>query len=301
MRILITGGSGLVGRALTDSLVRSGNEVIILSRQPQRIIGLPIGARAERWDGHTTKGWSSLADGVDAIVNLAGENISAGRWTSERKRSILESRLNAGRAIAQAVKGVDHKPRVVIQASAVGYYGARGDEEITEDTPPGRDFLSQVTTAWEDSTSSLDVLGVRRVIIRTGVVLSAKGGALTRMLLPFRFFIGGPLGNGQQWFPWIHIADEVGAIRFLMENENARGLFNLTSPIPLTNAEFSRLLGHHLNRPAIIPTPVFALRLLFGEMASVLLGSQRVIPRNLLQLGFTFRFPEASSALRDLL
>lgn len=301
MRVLITGGGGLVGLALTDSLVRSGNEVIILSRQPQRIIGLPVGACAALWDGHTTEGWSSLADGAGAIVNLSGENISAGRWTDERKHSILESRLNSGRAVVQAVKAVVHKPRVVIQASAVGFYGACGDEEITEDSPLGRDFLAQVTAASEASTSSLDVLGVRRVIIRTGVVLSAKGGALTRMLLPFRFFVGGRLGNGQQWFPWIHIADEVSAIRFLIENENASGPFNLTTPDPLTNAEFSRLLGQHLKRPAIIPAPAFALRLLFGEMASVLLAGQRAIPRHLLRLGFTFRFPEASSALRDIL
>lgn len=301
MRVLITGGSGLVGLALTESLARRGNEVIILSRQPQRIIGLPIGARAALWDGRTSKGWSSLADGADALVNLAGENISAGRWTDERKHRILESRLNSGRAVVEAVKAADHKPRIVIQASAIGYYGVRGDEEITEDTPQGHDFLSQVTAAWEASTSSLDTLGVRRVIIRTGVVLSARGGALTRMLLPFRFFAGGRLGNGQQWFPWVHISDEVGAIRFLMENDKASGPFNLTAPVPLTNAEFSRLLGQHLRRPAIIPAPVFALRLLFGEMAGVLLGSQRAVPKNLLQQGFTFQFCEAGSALRDLI
>lgn len=301
MRVVITGGSGLVGRALTANLVRNGNEVIILSRRPQRIIGLPTGVRAEWWDGHTTERWVSLADGADAIINLAGENISSGHWTDERKRCILESRLNAGRAVVQAVEAAAHKPRVAIQASAVGYYGPCGDEEISEETPPGHDFLSQVAADWEASTSSLEALGVRRVVIRTGVVLSTAGGALTRMLLPFRLFFGGRLGSGQQWFPWVHMADEVGAIRFLIENETASGPFNLTAPVPLTNAEFSRLLRQRVRRPALMPTPAFVLRFLFGEMATILLDGQRAIPRRLLQLGFTFQFPEAGSALRDLL
>jgi len=301
MRVLITGGSGLIGRALTANLARNGNEVIVLSRRPERIIGLPTGVRAEWWDGHTIEGWSSLADGADAVVNLAGENISAGRWTEEHKRSILESRLNAGRAVVQAIEAAAHKPRVVIQASGVGYYGPQGDEEITEETPPGHDFLARVAIEWEASTAFLEALRVRRVVIRTGVVLSATGGALARILLPFRLFVGGRLGSGRQWFPWIHIADEVGAIRFLIENEIASGPFNLTAPIPLTNAEFSQLLGQRLRRPVLMPTPAFGLRLFFGEMATILLDGQRAIPRRLLQLGFPFQFPGAGSALRDLL
>jgi len=301
LRILITGGSGLIGRALIANLARNGNEVIVLSRRPERIICLPKGVLAKWWDGHTTEGWRSLVDGVDAIINLAGENISSGRWTDERKRGILESRLNVGRALVQAVEAATHKPRVVIQASGVGYYGPCGDEEITEETPSGHDFLAQVAVEWEASTAPLETLGVRQVVIRTGVVLSTAGGALPRMLLPFRLFAGGRLGSGRQWFPWIHIADEVGAIRFLIENETASGPFNLTAPVPLSNAEFSHLLGERLRRPALMPTPTFALRLIFGEMATILLDGQRAIPRHLLQLGFTFQFPEAGSALRDLL
>jgi len=300
MRVLITGGSGLVGRALAANLARDGSEVIILSRRPERIIGLPAGISAKWWDGHTTEAWSSLVDGADAIINLAGENISSGRWTDERKRGILESRLNVGRAIVQAVEAAARKPRVAIQASGVGYYGPCGDEEITEETPPGHDFLARVAVDWEASTASLEALGVRRVVIRTGVVLSTAGGALPRMLLPFRLFTGGRLGSGRQWFPWIHIADEVGAIRFLIESESAKGPFNLTAPAPLTNAEFSRFLGQRLRRPAFIPTPGFTLRLLFGEMATVILDGQRAIPRRLMQLGFIFQFPEAASALKDL-
>lgn len=301
MRVLITGGSGLVGRALTANLARDGNEVIILSRRPERVIALPLGASATWWDGHTTEGWGSLANATDAIINLAGENIGACRWTEGRKRAILESRLNVGRAIVKAVEVAARKPRLVIQASAVGYYGPHSDEEITEEMQPGDDFLARVAVDWEASTSPLEALGVRRVIIRTGVVLSTTGGALPRMLLPFRFFAGGRLGSGRQWFPWIHIADEVRAIRFLMENERASGACNLTAPTPVTNAEFSRLLGQCLKRPILIPTPAFALRLLFGEMATALLDGQRAIPRRLLQLGFTFQFPEAGSALKDLL
>ena len=203
--------------------------------------------------------------------------------------------------MVQAFKAVPRKPRVVIQASGVGYYGTGGDEEITEETPAGHDFLAKVAADWEASTASLEVPGVRQVVIRTGVVLSTAGGALPRMLLPFRLFAGGRLGSGRQWFPWIHIADEVGAIRFLIESETANGPFNLTAPAPLTNAEFSRLLGQRLRRPAFMPTPGFTLRLLFGEMATVILDGQRAIPRRLLQLGFIFQFPEAGSALRDLL
>ena len=300
MRVLIIGGSGLIGRALAANLAPD-SEVVILSRRPERITGLPAGVRAERWDGRSIKGWRSLADGANAIVNLTGENISSGRWTKERKRAIMQSRLNAGQAVVQAVEAVALKPRVVIQSSGIGYYGPCGDEDITEESPSGRDFLAQIAVDWEDSTTPVEAMGVRRAVIRTGVVLSNEGGALPRMLLPFRFFVGGRLGSGKQWFPWIHIADEVGAIRFLVENETASGPFNLSAPAPLTNAEFSRLLGQQLRRPAFVPTPAFALRLLFGEMATALLDGQRSVPRRLLQLGFAFQFPDAGPALTNLL
>ncbi|MDP3879404.1 MAG: TIGR01777 family oxidoreductase [Dehalococcoidales bacterium] len=300
MRILITGGSGLIGRALAAFLVPD-YEVIILSRRPERVTGLPAGARAESWDGRTIDGWNSLADGADAIVNLAGENISSGRWTDARKHAILQSRMNAGQAVIEAVRVAVRKPRIVIQASGIGYYGSCSDEEITEETPPGHDFLARLAAGWEASSAPVEALGVRRAIIRTGVVLTRQGGALPRMLLPFRFFAGGRLGSGRQWFPWIHIADEVGAIRFLIENEAASGPFNLTAPVPLTNREFSRLLGQQIRRPAFVPVPALALRLLFGEMATALLDGQRAIPRHLSELGFEFRFPDAGSALEDLI
>jgi uncharacterized protein (TIGR01777 family) len=301
MRIIVTGGSGLIGRALATDLARAGNEVIILSRRPERITDPEVGVRATRWDGRTAAGWYTLADGADAIVNLAGENIGAGRWTKERKREIIQSRLNAGQAVVQAARAVNHKPGVIIQASGVGYYGPHGDEEVTEETPPGHDFLGRLAVDWESSTAPLKALGVRWAAIRTGVVLSPAGGALPRLLLPFRFLVGGRLGSGKQWFPWIHIADEVGAIRFLIENEAASGPFNLTTPFPITNAGFCRLLEQQLRRPSLVPTPAFLLRLLFGEMATALLNGQRAVPKRLLQMGFTFRFREIGPALQELL
>ena len=207
MRTIITGGSGLIGRALAAELAAAEHEVIILSRTPGRVSGLPAGVRAAGWDGRTAEGWQDLADGATAIVNLAGESIAAGRWTAARKRRIAASRQQAGAAVVQAVAGATTRPQVVIQASAVGYYGPRGDETITEDSAAGDDFLAQVCVPWETSTEEVERLGVRRAIIRTGIVLSRDGGALPRMMLPFRLFSGGPLGSGRQGFPWIHHAD----------------------------------------------------------------------------------------------
>jgi uncharacterized protein (TIGR01777 family) len=301
MRIIITGGTGLIGSALATNLANDGHEVILLSRSPERAAWLPSGVRAERWDGRTATGWGPLADGADAIVNLAGESIASGRWTGERKRRIRESRINAGQAVVEAVETAVKKPDVVIQFSAVGYYGVHRDEEITESTPAGNDYLAGVAVEWENSTAQVETLGVRRATIRTGVVLSKKGGALPQMLLPFKLFAGGSLGSGKQWLPWIHIADQVSAIRFLIENRRASGPFNLCAPNPLTNAEFARIVGRVIGRPAIMPTPAFALRLVFGEMATVLLDGQRQVPKRLIELGFAFRFPSAEAALRDLL
>jgi len=294
MRIIITGGTGLIGRALAADLAGDGHEVIVLSRAPERAAGLPTGVRAERWDARTAEGWGALADGADAIVNLAGESIAgkgfitSRRWTAERKRRIRDSRLNAGRAVVQTVELASNKPRVVIQASGVGYYGPRGDEELTEEASPGQDFLARTAIEWEASTAPVEPLGVRRAIFPF-------------MLLPFQLFVGGSVGSGRQWLPWIHIADEVRAIRFLIENEAASGPFNLVAPHLLTNAEFNQVLGRVMRRPAFMRVPAFALRLLLGEISITLLEGQKAIPRRLQELGFTFRFPETEAALRDLL
>jgi uncharacterized protein (TIGR01777 family) len=301
MRILITGGMGLIGRALAGDLGGAGHEVVVLTRDPAKAPPLPPNTRAAQWDGRTPAGWASLLDGDTAIVHLAGESVGAGRWSEARKRRIRESRVESGKAVIAAIRHAAERPRVLLQGSAVGYYGPCGDEAVTESHPPGDDFLARVCVEWEGSTAEAEALGVRRAVLRTGVVLSAAGGALPRMALPFRLMAGGPLGGGRQWLPWIHVADEVGAIRFLLERQDARGPFNLTAPRPLTNRDFSRALGKVLKRPSFAPAPGFALRLLLGEMAEALLTGQRAVPHRLLELGYEFRHPEASGALHDLL
>jgi len=300
MRVIITGGSGLIGWALTENLAKDGHEVIVLSRNPEVVKNLPGGARAEKWDGRSAQGWGKFVDGADAIVNLAGATISD-RWSDARKKVIRESRVNAGKAIVEAVKAAEKKPGVVIQSSAVGYYGPRGAEEITEDSSAGNDFLASVCKEWEASTAELDGMSIRRPIIRTGVVLSKDGGALPKMLLPIKMFIGGPLGNGRQYFPWIHLQDEVAAIRFLIENKKANGVYNLSAPQPLTNKEFTQAIGKVLNRPTFMPVPAFAMQLLFGEMSTLLLDGQREVPQRLMKEGFKFQFSDAEAALRDVL
>jgi len=300
MKVIISGGTGLIGRAVAEALLRRGDEVIVLSRDPARANAMPQGVSLVRWDGQTAAGWAHLADGADAMINLAGENISAGRWTAARKERILASRLNAGQAMVEAITGAERPPRVLIQASAVGYYGPCGDEIVTERSGPGQDFLARVTVAWEASTAPAEGLGVRRAIIRTGVVLSRDGGALPRMTLPFRFFAGGPVGDGKQWLPWIQMADEVGAILFLLDRDDAEGPFNLTAPNPMTNADFARILGRIMGRPAWLSAPAFALRLLLGEMAAIVLKGQRALPERLLDLGYQFRFSALEAALAAL-
>jgi uncharacterized protein (TIGR01777 family) len=285
---------------LVDSLAQDGHDVVVLSRNPDAVKDLPRGAYAEKWDGKTAQGWGKLVNGADAIVNLAGAAISE-RWSEDHKGEIRESRVNAGKAIVEAVKGAENKPRVVIQSSAVGYYGPRGAEEITEDSSAGKDFLASVCKDWESSTAELDSIGVRRVIIRTGVVLDKSGGALPRMVLPVKMFVGGPLGSGKQYFPWIHLRDEVAAIRWLIDNPGAHGVFNLSAPQPSTNKEFTQAIGKVLGRPTFMPVPAFAMQTMFGEMATLLLDGQREMPMRLVKEGFKFQFADALTALKDVL
>lgn len=302
MRIIITGGTGLIGQALATSLANDQHEIIILSRNPNRS-STPPGSKISyvQWDGRSAKGWGHLADGADVIVNLAGESIAAGRWTDERKERIINSRLHAGLAIVQAVESATRKPAVVMQASAVGFYGPHQDDTLTESAPAGNDFLSQVCIRSEGSIAHVEQYGVRRVYLRTGVVLDTHHGALPPLLLPFRFFVGGPIGDGKQWFPWIHIDDEIAAIRFLIDQPDAVGPYNLCAPEPLTNAQFARIIGKVWKRPSIIPIPAFIFQLLFGEMSTVLLDGQKTLPQRLSEKGFSFKFPTAEEALRDLL
>jgi len=305
MRVIILGGTGLIGQALAASLHADGHEIIVLSRSPYQDTELPAGVKIEHWDTKTAYGWGEHANGAGAIVNLAGASIAGdgffpSKWTDERKKIITESRVNAGKAIVEAVEQARVKPGVLIQSSAVGYYGTHGTEEITEDHPPGDDFLAEVCKDWEASTEAVEAMGVRRCVIRTGVVLSTKGGALPRQTLPFRLFGGGPIGSGKQIMSWIHLDDVVKAIRFLIDNDDASGAFNLTAPNPPNNNEFSRSIAHALNRPSYIPIPGFAFQLMFGEVAMLLTEGQKAVPKRLQDLGFEFDFTDAEAAIRDL-
>ncbi|HVT59397.1 MAG TPA: TIGR01777 family oxidoreductase [Thermoanaerobaculia bacterium] len=304
MRILIAGGSGFIGRAAAIDLAAAGHEVVVLSRDPERARPrLAPGLGAERWDARTAAGWGRLLDRPAAILNLAGENIAARRWTPRQKRALRESRLDAARAVVEAVRQAELRPAVVLQASGIGYYGSCGEDEVSEDHLPGADFLAELSIAWEAASAEVEELGVRRVVLRTGMVLAREGGALAKMLPAFRFGLGGPLGGGRQWWPWIHLADEVGAIRFLLERRGAeaRGPYNLTAPQPLRNRDFARALGRALHRPALLPAPAFALRLALGEMAEALLRGQRALPSRLLDAGYAFQHPRLDGALADLL
>jgi uncharacterized protein len=303
MRVVITGGTGLIGSALARHLGAAGYDAVILTRNLAKTGALPSGVRAEQWDGLTGKSWSHLLDGETVIVHLAGEGIADGRWTEERKRRIRDSRIGSGKAVLEAMRL--SRPKALLQGAAVGYYGPRGDDEVVEGQPPGHGFLADVCVDWEASTAEAESLGVRRVLLRTGVVLAREGGALPRMSMPFKLMAGAPLGSGRQWLPWIHIADEIGAIRFLIEREDAQGPFNLTAPKPVTNRELGDVLGRVMRRPnplqALglgVPSPVF--RALLGEMADAVLDSQRVLPARLLELGYRFLYPDVESALRDL-
>ncbi len=286
MRVLIAGGSGFIGSHLSKFLSERGYEVIIVSRDSSR--GIPYDEVHRYVDGDTI------------IVNLAGENIASGRWTSAKKRAIRESRIWAGRKLIEEIRRSGNKPGAFLQASAIGYYGRSTDAEFDEGSPPGDDFLARLVTDWEDSTRDVEDMGIRRVILRIGLVLARDGGAYPRMRFPFRLGLGGKIGTGKQWMSWIHIGDLVRAIEFLMKG-NYSGPFNLTAPYPVRNEEFARTLCSILRRPCLLPVPAFLLRLLFGEMAEyLLLEGQKVVPRRLLKSGFEFRYPRLRNALESL-
>ncbi len=300
MRVIIPGGTGLIGQALAAELLDSNHEVIVLSRNPDKA---PVSNNVQvvGWDARTPAGWASLITQDTAIVNLTGAGLADKRWTDKRKEVLWNSRIHAGGAVVAAIQQAEQKPKVVIQMAAVGYYGPRGDEILTEDGEAGNDYLATLCKAWEESSAAVMALGVRHVVIRSGVVLSMQGKVLPRMLLPMKLFVGGPLGNGKQGFPWIHIKDEVRVLHFLIENEATSGVYNLTAPETLTNKQFVKILGKVLRRPAFMPVPSFVLKLLFGEMATVLLDGQQVSPNRLEKAGFDFQFPTAEKAVQNLL
>jgi len=303
-KVIITGGSGFIGRVLAGELAICGYEVIVLSRRPEKAIRHQSSrVHTAHWNPEDPESWMHHLSGDCAIVNLAGDNIASSlRWTAAKKNRILGSRLFVGKAVSEAVKQAVHKPRVLIQASAVGIYGNRYDEVLTEASVPGNGFLADVAGQWEKSISAVRDQGVRCVAIRTGIVLGKGGGFLERVIVPFRLFAGGHPGNGRQWLSWIHLADETQAIRFLIEHEDLNGCFNLTAPGPLTARDFFKTLGRVTKRPSWLHPPAFVLRLLFGELAQeLLLSGQRVHPHRLLNAGYVFRYPDVFSALNDLL
>lgn len=300
MKVIITGGTGLIGSRLARKLDAAGHKVWVLTRDaPHAHVTGNI--EAVEWDAQTVAGWGHLASEADAVINLAGENIGAGRWTAKKKERIISSRQHAGQAVVEAVRSASPRPRLVIQSSAVGYYGPSGDEIVTEKTPAGPDWLAHVATRWEDSTRAVEAMGVRRVVTRAGVVLTSQGGILARMALPFRLFVGGPLGSGRQYVAWIHIDDLLSVYQFLLKTDQAAGAYNLTSPEPVTNSQFGHALSRVMRRPYWAPVPGFALRLVLGQMSTLVLDGQRVIPDRLQGLGFKFTYPNIEQALQNLL
>lgn len=298
MKVIVTGASGLVGRQLVPALKNEGHEVVRLVRDHRK-----TGPGAAFWDPRTGSIDAAALTGCEAAINLAGESIAAGRWNENRKRSIRESRLDATSTIAKTFATLEPRPRLIVNASAIGYYGNRGDEWLDETSRSGSgDYLSSVCRDWEAATEPARAAGVRVVKTRFGVILSKEGGALATMLTPFKLGLGGVVGSGRQYMSWIAIDDVVGAILHSINHAELAGPVNVVAPQPVTNAEFTKTLGRVLSRPTIFPMPAFAAKLAFGQMGDeLLLGGQRVKPARLAETGYVFRYPELEAALRHVL
>ena len=290
MRVLITGGTGFIGQALCPRLAAAGHDVVVLSRQSQP--ALPAGATRS-----VTRLGELDAGEFDAVINLAGAPIGDARWTSARKKLLLDSRVQTTARLVEWMGKSARRPKALLSASAVGYYGEQGDRPITEDTPPTPGFTHELCAAWEREAEKSTALGVRVCLMRIGVVLDRGGGALAKMLPAFRLGAGGRLGSGEHYFPWIHRDDMVAIVQWLLEKPRASGAYNAGAPNPVTNAEFTLALGEALGRPTVLPMPAAALRLLFGEMSELLLVSDRMLPQRLLNEGFEFRYPDIATAL----
>ena len=296
MRILVSGSHGLVGKALIGALSSDGHEMVRLVR------GKPSGATEIEWHPNQDKIDAVSLDGIDAVVHLAGESIASGRWTNEKKRAIRDSRVKGTALLSDALARLSRPPSVFVSASAIGYYGNRGDELLTENSAPGDDFLAKVCVEWENATIPAIEKGIRTVHARFGIILDAKEGALAKMLTPFRMGIGGRIGAGKQWMSWIDIEDVVNGLKSVLGDSSVNGPVNFVAPNPVTNAEFTKALGRVLSKPTLFPVPAFGARLAFGEMAdALLLSSAKVKPDVLQQRGFGFAYPSLEPALRHLL
>jgi uncharacterized protein (TIGR01777 family) len=297
MKLVVAGGTGFIGSALCARLREQGHTVTVLTRS--RDPGAPSTAgRSVTWEPGVPGAWEEAIEGVDGLINLAGEPLVAKRWSEAQKERIRASRVGTTRALVAAIGKARAKPKFLLNGSAVGYYGPRGDEPLTEEAQPGSDFLARLCVEWEGEAVKAQGYGVRPICLRTGIVLARGGGALAKMVPPFKFFIGGPLGSGGQWMSWIQLEDEIGLILFLIANPAASGSFNATAPNPVTMKEFCKALGEVLNRPSWAPVPALALRMLLGEMADVLLTGQRVLPSQAEKLGYQFRYPTLYGALQ---
>ena len=297
MKILISGSTGFVGTALVNALAGAGHTVCRLVRPESSARGGAKNGFDVAWNPAMGE-LGGAAVGADAVVNLAGASIAGGRWTVERKAVLRSSRVETTRALVTALAKMNARPRVLVSASAIGYYGSRGDEVLTEESAAGMDFLARVTQEWEAEAVKAEELGIRVVRARFGIILGRDGGALAKMMLPFKLGVGGRVGTGQQWMSWVTLADTVGILRFALENGSVQGAVNVVAPGAVRNAEFTKELARVLRRPALFPAPAFALRLAMGEMAdALLLASQRVVPQKLQQLGFRFTQPDLASAL----
>jgi len=296
MHILLTGGTGLIGRRLCRHWLTQGHRLTVWSREPAKVARI-CGAQVRAIARLEEMG----PDPVDAIVNLAGAPIADRPWTHKRKALLWSSRIALTETLLAWLETRAQKPQVLLSGSAVGWYGDGGERELTEDSPPViDDFASQLCIAWEETAQRAEAMGIRVVLVRTGLVLSAEGGFLSRLLLPFKLGLGGPIGNGRQWMPWVHINDQIALIDFLLHRQEARGPYNACAPKPVRNREFAKTLGSVLHRPAFMPMPAFALKVGLGEMSLLLLGGQRAMPARLLEAGFTFQFTDLRAALDDL-
>jgi uncharacterized protein len=299
MKVTITGATGLIGSRLVAALTARGDEVTVLSRSPDRATQA-LGVRAEAWNPTEGPAPAAALAGRDGVVNLAGEPIDQ-RWTDASRRAILESRELGTRHLVEGLTAADPRPPVLVSSSAVGFYGPRGDERVTEDATAGHDFTAHVCQAWEREAARAGEFGLRVVLIRTGVVLASGGGALAKMLPPFKLGVGGPIGGGRQCIPWVHVDDVVGIYLAALDGDDWSGPVNATGPEPVSNRDFSKALGRALHRPAVTPVPAFALKLLYGDMAEIVLSGQRAVPAKALEHGYAFRHPDLDEALRSAL
>lgn len=304
MKIICTGITGFIGEGLVPALREKGHALVLLSRRRRTRRPGDAAAgdiRMVSWNGRDEGPWMEEIEGADAVINFAGEPLNGKRWTPEQKKRIVDSRVNATRAVVRAIASAAQKPRVLVNASGVGYYGDTGDTLVTEAAASGTDLLARTCAQWEEAARVAEQHGVRTVILRQAVVLGEEGGALRTMTLPFKFFAGGPLGPGDQWFPWVHRADLVSIILRALDNPSYSGPINVAAPEAVTNRQFCEALGRVLGRPCWLPVPAWSLRLALGEMASMVLTGQRVIPARLKGLGFSFQYPRLLPALRDIL